>query len=49
MHLGEGDIVVAVATTNGKKLDEPSENGNEAPEEVEETNEEQVEENGVEE
>jgi len=27
MNLGEGDSVVAVATTNGKKLDEP--NGNE--------------------
>ncbi len=27
MNLGEGDIVVAVATTNGKKLDEPEENG----------------------
>src|SRR6266852_2610109 len=28
MHLGEGDTVVAVATTNGKKLEEPDDNGN---------------------
>ena len=27
MHLGEGDTVVAVATTNGKKLEEPDDNG----------------------
>ncbi len=31
MHLGEGDKVVAVATTNGKKLDEPDENGENEP------------------
>jgi DNA gyrase subunit A len=28
MHLGGGDTVVAVATTNGKKLEEPDDNGN---------------------
>jgi len=28
MNLGEGDSVVAVATTNGKKLDEPDDNEN---------------------
>jgi DNA gyrase subunit A len=36
MHLGEGDIVVAVATTNGKKLEEPSVNDSEAPEDADE-------------
>lgn len=32
MNLGEGDKVVAVATTNGKKLEEPESNGEEGDE-----------------
>jgi DNA gyrase subunit A len=36
MNLGEGDSVVAVATTNGKKLDAENENGNGNGDEVEE-------------
>ncbi len=28
MHLAGGDTVVAVATTNGKKLEEPDDNDN---------------------
>ncbi len=41
MHLGEGDTVVAVATTNGKKLDEPDINGNGTNEDTGEKVEEQ--------
>lgn len=41
MHLGEGDTVVAVATTNGKKLEEPDINGNGTNEDTGEKVEEQ--------
>lgn len=41
MHLGEGDTVVAVATTNGKKLEEPDINGNGTNEDTGEKGEEQ--------
>jgi len=45
MHLGEGDTVVAVATTNGKKLEEPDDDGNDTNEDTGERVEEQVEDN----
>lgn len=49
MNLGEGDSVVAVATTNGKKMDEP--NGNMTEEALDRNVEEEApsDENGVEE
>jgi len=57
MNLGDGDSVVAVATTNGKKLDEPNGSGNMTEEaangndEEETISEEEItsDENGVEE
>jgi len=47
MHLGEGDTVVAVATTNGKKLEEPDDDGNDTNEDTGERVEEQVEDEGM--
>ncbi len=47
MHLGEGDTVVAVATTNGKKLEEPDDDGNDTNEDTGERVEEQVEDEGT--
>jgi DNA gyrase subunit A len=47
MHLGEGDTVVAVATTNGKKLEEPDDNGNDTNEDTGERVEEQGEDVGM--
>src|SRR3989440_529073 len=51
MNLGEGDSVVATATTNGKKLDEPNGNGNvtEEPSNGDAEEEATLDENGVEE
>ncbi|MFL5659197.1 MAG: DNA gyrase subunit A [Ktedonobacteraceae bacterium] len=51
MNLGDGDSVVAVATTNGKKLDEPNGSGNMTEEAANGNDEEEItsEENGVEE
>jgi DNA gyrase subunit A len=39
MHLAEGDAVVAVATTNGKKLESPNGNGDEMEEDASELDE----------
>lgn len=47
MHLGGGDTVVAVATTNGKKLEEPDDNDNGTNEDAGERVEEQGEDNDV--
>ena len=51
MNLGDGDSVVAVATTNGKKLDEPNGGGNMTEEAANGNDEEETisDENGVEE
>ena len=43
MNLGEGDCVVAVATTNGKKMDEPNGGGEGNGDEVEGNGEQEAE------